>query len=61
MAAAVGIVRRIGLFHSPIGQLVGGMGEDGVPPIEEFVGIACAADGVIASSGARRDFGLSAP
>lgn len=39
VAVAVRIVRRIGLGRSTVGELIGGMREDSVPPVKHAVWI----------------------
>jgi hypothetical protein len=55
MAVAVRIVRRVRLSRGTVGELVGGMRKDRVPPIEEFIGVAGRRDRVVPCSIARRD------
>jgi hypothetical protein len=54
MGAAITEVVGIGSAHSTICEFCGGMGEDCVPPVEEFGGIAFWRDWIIASTMASR-------
>jgi hypothetical protein len=50
-----GVICRVGLAERSVGELVGWVGEDGVPPVEQFVGVAFVPDGVVACAETRRD------
>jgi hypothetical protein len=50
VSTAEGEILRVGLTNSTVGELRGGVGEDGIPPIEETGGITVWRNWVIAST-----------
>lgn len=50
MTRAVGIVGGIGQTCRSVGELVGRVWKDGVPPVEELVRVAFFADWVVSGS-----------
>ena len=60
VCGAIGVICRVGLAERSVGELVGWVGEDGVPPVEQFVGVAFVPDGVVACAETRRDCEVSA-